>query len=388
MSELNKDLQDAILRAADESGIDQSDVEVSLDEIDSFGDKASILEMFDSIKQYNRMLKERITFVNPHLTKLIPFTRENLYLMCAYTGNGKSTIAANISYPLWQQGKKVLVIANEESKSDVLYRIACLHLGYNFNAWKKGQMPVPQQKECVNLFPEISKYVKVLDVVYKDGLTTKIEGVINALDAVQNADFSCCLIDYYQLIVNSVDDPSKGRYDVLNKLRIYLQRYIKKSNIPIVLFAQLHSMGKRSNVELDSRVKECPAILEAATVVVECIPNFDLKKTDFLIKKDRFGLQGTKIECGFENGKFVNYDEGFKNKVKQAEVDRLATAVEARQRENPYDAAIAEQHAKVDKLTGNTDEETSTEQGASTTSQVQPSTDNANTGRARSTTGT
>ena len=315
MSELNKELQDAILRNAGQASNDNRDMSVSLDEIDSFGNKESMLEMFDSIKQYNRMLKERITFVNSELTQLIPFTRENLYLMCAYTGSGKSTIAANISYPLWQQGKKVLVIANEESKSDVLYRIACLHLGYNFNSWKKGQMPTPQQKDCVKLFPEISKHVKVLDVVYKDGLTTTIEGVINALEAVQAADFSCCLIDYYQLIINSVDDPSKGRYDVLNKLRIYLQRYIKKSNIPIVLFAQLHSMGKRANVELDSRVKECPAILEAATVVVECVPNFDLRKTDFIIKKDRFGMQGSKIECGFDNGKFVNYNDGFKIKL-------------------------------------------------------------------------
>jgi len=243
------------------------------------------------------------------------------------------------------------VIANEESKSDVLFRIACLHLGYNFNLYKKGGMPAPHQRECVGLFPEISKYIKVLDVVYKEGLTTKIEGIINALEAVQDADFSCCLIDYYQLIVNSVEDPSRGRYDVLNKLRIYMQRYIKRSNIPIVLFAQLHSMGKRSNVELDSRVKECPAILEAATVVIECVPNFDLKKTDFAIKKDRFGLQGTKIECGFENGKFVPYDEGFKNKIKQEQVDKLAQSVETAQRDNPYDAVIAAEHAKVDELT-------------------------------------
>jgi len=368
MSVLNQELQNAILRGAGQAANDNRDISVSLDEIDSFGDKKSILEMFDNIKQYNRMLKERITFINPHLTKLIPFTRENLYLMCAYTGNGKSTIAANISYPLWQQGKKVLVIANEESKSDVLYRIACLHLGYNFNSWKKGQMPAPQQKECVKLFPEISQYVKVLDVIYKDGLTTTLEGVINALEAVQSADFSCCLIDYYQLIINSIDDPSKGRYDVLNKLRIYLQRYIKKSNIPIVLFAQLHSMGKRSNTELDSRVKECPVILEAATVVVECIPNFDLKKTDFIIKKDRFGMQGAKIECGFDNGKFVNYDDSFKSKVKQVQVDKLAESIEARTRDNPYDTVIAEQHAKVDQLIGDDDGSTSMEE---TTAEVE-----------------
>ena len=101
---------------------EEIDVSVSFDEIDSFGNKDSISEMYRDIASYNRMIQERITFINPALTAAIPFTRENLYLICAYTGNGKSTIAANISRPLWKEQKKVLTIKESEKKTLELMR--------------------------------------------------------------------------------------------------------------------------------------------------------------------------------------------------------------------------------------------------------------------------
>ena len=299
------------------------DVSVSFDDIDSFGNTESIKEMYEDIASYNRMIKERITFINPALTDAVPFTRENLYLICAYSGNGKSTIAANISLPLWKEGKKTLVIANEEAKQDVLYRIACLDLGYNFNDYKKGNMPIAHQKECIKLFPEISKYVKVLDVNYKEGLTTKLEGVKNALEAVKSEDYSCVMIDYFQLIRYSVVDSTRSTYSVLDDLRIYLGQYIKKSNIPVVLFAQLHSMGKRNNVELDSRIKECPGIIEPSTVILEVIPNFEERLTTFMIKKDRFGLQGQAIDCAFDKGRYVEITAEHLRKVQQEKLLKL-----------------------------------------------------------------
>lgn len=329
MSNVSEDFRSKILKNAGLATNEElQQCSVTLDEINNFGNSNSIKEMYTSIASYNRMLDEKITFINSELTELIPFTRENLYLIAGYSGNGKSSIAANISFALYKEKKKTLVIANEEPKQDILFRLACLELGYNFNDYKKGNMSIDTQKECLKLFPEICKYVKILDVTYKDGFTTKYEGIVCALENVKSADFSAVLIDYYQLVQYSMNDKRKGRYDVLNDLRIYLQRYIRSSNIPVVLFAQLHSIGKRNNPELDSRVKECPAIIEAATVIIEIIPNFEEKSTYFLIKKDRFGLQGEKITCGFDRGRFVKYTDDFKKKVELAKVSKSLKDIE------------------------------------------------------------
>ena len=247
---------------------------------------------------------------------------DHLFLLADFTVVHNSSCAANISYPLWKEGKKSLIITNEESEQDVLFRIACLELGLNFNEYKKGHMPIEDQKKVVVLFPEISKYIKIIDVNYKEGLTTKLEGIQNALTAVQNADYSCALIDYYQLIKFSVNNKANKSYDVLNDLRIWLGRYIKNSNIPVVLFAQLHSLGKRGK-DIDSRIKDCPGVSEAATVILEMVPNFDNKTTDFILCKDRFGLTGRKITCGFDKGRFVPMTHSFEQSIFQDKLDDI-----------------------------------------------------------------
>jgi|GEM_PF-4116067 len=309
---------------------DKSDaMAVSFDDIDSFGNKDSLREMIKRVAAYNKMLSERITLVNESLTATVPFTRENLYLFCAYTGSGKSTVAANISYPLWKQNKKVLVISNEESAQDVIMRIACLEHGSSFNDYKKGLMSKEEQMELFKLFPSISDYVKVVDVNFKNGITTKLEGVKNALSAVKTSQYSCVLIDYYQLIQYSVEDKSRTRYDVLNDLRIWMGQYIKDSNIPIVLFVQLHSTGKKGGVkEMDARIKECPAVVEPATVIIEVVPDFETKTSAFLIHKDRFGAQGKKIICPFEKGRFLRQPDDVERFLAERKLEMIESGEE------------------------------------------------------------
>lgn len=304
------------------------DVEISIDEIESFGNKESLREMITDIGKYKKMLSQRITLINDALSATVPFTRENLYLFCAYTGSGKSTVAANITYPLWMQKKKTLVISNEESKQDICYRIACLHLGLNFNDYKKGSMQHDDIMRVVELFPQITEYVKILDVTYQDGITTKIEGIKKALESVkQREDYSCVLIDYFQLVKYSIKDSKKTAYENLNDLRVWLGQYIKGSTMPVVLFAQLYSVSKRGGAkDIDARIKDCSAIVEPATVIIEVIPNFENQTSEFIVHKDRFGMAGKKIICGFERGRYtmISDDEA----QEKTRTGKLAAAAE------------------------------------------------------------
>lgn len=303
------------------------DLDISFDEIDSFGNRESLTEVMQNIANYNKMLGEKITLINDSLTAAIPFTRENLYLFCALSGSGKSTIAANISFPLWKQDKKILVVSNEETKQDVLMRIAALELGYSFNEYKKGMMSIDKQRECVRLFPSITQAVKVLDVSWRDGLTTKIEGVQKALDSIIGGGYSCVLIDYYQLIKDSLFDKDRTRYDVLNDFRVWLGRFIKRCEIPVCLFVQLYSMGKKGGVkDIDARIKECSAIVEPATVILEAIPNFEELTTDFIIHKDRFGVAGHRITCPFQNGRYLNQKSD--REIAELKLDRLIEKID------------------------------------------------------------
>lgn len=283
-------------------------IEINDSEMEGFGGKESVLNAWKEIHSYNKMLEERNTLINDSMTKAFPFAKQNLYLFCAYTGSGKSTVAANIAYPLWLQKKKVLYISNEEPYQDVIFRIAALHKGYSFNDWKRGKMPQEKIAECMKLFPSIMDFINVKDVLWRDGLTTKLEGVKALLEWIKNKEYSCVVIDYYQLIKDSTNDKSKSRYDVLNDLRAWLGLYIKGCDIPVCLFVQLHSIGKRGGVkDIDHRIKECPPIIEPASVIIEIAPNYDNYTSDFIIHKDRFDRAGVKITLPLDNGRFNNH---------------------------------------------------------------------------------
>lgn len=314
MSKIPQTEQDAILaKAGIGSGEKLKAMNASVDEMRNFGSKDAVKRMVADMARHSRHLRERLTLINDSLTKAIPLTRENLYLFCAYTGSGKSTIAANISRPLWKQGKKVLVISNEEKKTDIVMRIACMEVGADFKDYKNDTMSPEQKLACVSHMLSIEKHVNIFDV--EDPRVHRIEGVKNLLEAAKLEDYSCILIDYFQLVKYSETDLRKEPYNVLMQFKDYLGPYAKASNAPIVLFVQLHSLSKRpaKGTELDNRIKECSFILEPASVVIEVIPNFKYKTTSFAICKDRFfGRSGKKIVCPFVDGQYM---EAFANKL-------------------------------------------------------------------------
>jgi hypothetical protein len=333
--------QDTLLRKAGMGTASQmKSMEVSLDEMRQLGDPEVLIEVVHSIARHNKALKDRAILINESLTRAIPLVRENLYIFAAYTGSGKSSTAANITFPLWQQGKKVLIISNEETRSDVLSRVACLASSTDFKKVKQGEITKEQQAAYIKHLDSINNLVRVFDA--NDPRTGKYEGVVNILEAARNEDYACILIDYFQLIKYSEADTRKEPYQVLMNLKDYLGKYVKGSNSPVVLFVQLWSLSKRPSkgTELDARLKECSSIQDPASVIIEIVPNFDDEVSDFLICKDRFfGRKGQKLTCPYSKGRFLD----------AIEEDEIA---------------IRSNHKKLDKLAGIVPQENTLSAGA------------------------
>ncbi len=301
-------------------------MEATVDELRNFGDQSDLKEIVAAIARHNRMLKERLTLINDSLTKAIPLVRENLYLFAAYTGSGKSSTAANISYPLWKQGKKVLIISNEETQKDVISRIACLEAGINFQSVIRGEITKMEEMSYVVHIPSIKQHVIVISA--EDPRTTRLEGMKNILDAARNEDFAAIIIDYFQLIKYSEQFPNKEPYKVMMEFKDYLNGYVKTATAPVIMFAQLWSLSKRpaKGTELDSRLKECASIQDGASVVVEIVPNFQESTTDFLVCKDRFfGRKGEKLTCPYQKGRFLDAvsDLDLAKAIAQVKLDKL-----------------------------------------------------------------
>jgi len=260
------------------------------------------------IDSYIEILEQKIFFINQELTNSLPFCRDNFYLMMTQTGGGKSTIASNISYSLYKQKKKTLIISNEEGAEDVLMRIACLELGLSFNSYKKGKMESAQIQNCKDLFPSIADCVQIFGI-NEDGMSpTSADDVESILEGSLKYDYSAIIIDYFQLI-RSRRNSQKNTYEILDELRIYLQKFMKKSKAPLVVMSQLYSQGKRKSTDIDARLKNNSNILETATVAIEIIPDFAERSSTFKVHKDRFGNTGKELKFFFKNGQYIPYGD-------------------------------------------------------------------------------
>ncbi len=265
-----------------------------------------IKTIYGGIKADRQILKNSVTFINDGLTQVIPFSRGSLYLMGGISGHGKSTTAANVSYPLWKEGKKILVISNEEINYHIYGRIACLDLQYDFNDWRNNKLSEFQTKQVDSKIPHIMQYVTVIGTD-KQGLTDTIEGIKTVLEAyVSNSEYSCILIDFFQRIATSNDNPQMSRQEVLYAFKDYITTYITRAVMPVVLFTQLMPLPKdATDREFESRIKWCKGIYEAASVAIDILPKKKELKTYFFVEKDRFGRAGTIVECKFQSGKYV-----------------------------------------------------------------------------------
>lgn len=289
---------------------------------------------FDKMdEEHDRMIQSltnRMPFINPDLTEFVPFSYPNLLLIGGKTGHGKSTTAANIVYSLLNdvnaagQPRKVLVISNEEMSINVLNRIICLEEGWNLNNIKSFSA---QQHETLKVRRrEISENgrLRVIDSDFpgfKD-VTTSIEGIKfileNAYDKFKATGeaYDAIIIDYFQKITISKENPRLRPFDVLVEVTNFLDGFYKRYPAPVVIFSQIKPESKDDS-EFEHRVKLCKNIFVVSTHALEIIPDKRTLSTEFVCHKHRFSSDenGTSVVVGWDKGFLVPYTEEFRMAV-------------------------------------------------------------------------
>jgi len=269
-------------------------------------------------------LKNRLPFVNKELTELVPFSYPNLLLIGAKTGHGKSTFLANAAYTLVSNGKKVLVISNEEMGVNVYNRIACLHRGYNINKFQSFTDEMHQDIKDLRAKFYRSNRLKVIDADYPDmkDATITLEGLKFILDKLLEEQerngvptYDAIMIDYLQKIDTSRDNTKIQGWEVMKRVADMLDVFYKKYHAPVVAFSQLKP-EETEGQDIEYRVKGGKSIYVSCTYCLELKPIKEMRKTDFIVHKHRFNDRvNSVLEQGLENGKYITYTTEFKVKV-------------------------------------------------------------------------
>lgn len=291
--------------------------------------------------EYLKNAKNNSMFICKTFGDSIPLFARNLIVISGESGNGKSTTVANMTSTMIGEiskvtgkRKRVLVISNEESASDVYNRITCLAKGWEYS--DHGNFSAEQIDTFDKMIKALAKYVTVVDknhgVIYGKGigLTSSLEGIQSIFeDLVSNKiHYDCIIIDYYQNVKTSKKKPWMDQYSVQADLAAMLDMYKNICSAPIVIFSQMKPQDKEESKQFEDRMKGSKQIFVASTVSIEMKPYPEDLKTKWIIHKNRFtkATNNKHFWTGFDHGRFVDIDNEFQAKINTRNEQKMLNA--------------------------------------------------------------
>lgn len=295
---------------------DLTDVDFTMD-FDALADETAV----DAEQRQNA-----ITFLYDGLSDFIQLAPGSLALICAATGTGKSTLTANVAEALIKQGKKVLIIANEEKKTDVAARISCLQLDVSIHKYKhKEGLPDIIRQNVQNNIRNFTN-VTIIGTDYKDNslIVTSPEGMESLLMKAYGR-FDAVIIDYYQNVNNSINNPGYAPHEANAMFARSIDKIKNEIGCPIIIMAQI----RRGDDDYKVRFEGSRLIMNKATDIFEVKIEKNQSRSLLINHKDRWlSRQGDEAFIGYDSGKFVPYTPAFEERVRQRKIeviDQLAT---------------------------------------------------------------
>jgi hypothetical protein len=279
--------------------------------------------------------KMQLIYGLPELSVPIPFYAGEMILMGARTGTGKTTACVNIAYSLIRQGKKPIVITNEESTEDFINRLAALFLEKRYANLEKLDQ---ETRDRINgIVPKLLKLVRVIDADFAKMNGLNIERLTNSIEGLkfiekkllqeanQGNVFDAIIIDYYQKFNFSIEYPDMRPYECQEQAAAIIENLRVNYPAPIIMFVQM-SDGKDEEDGMDApfehRIQGRKIIANYATVILEITVNRKESTTEFKLHKGRnMEYINGKIKVGWDNGKYVKFDKAFIDKVNQRKIE-------------------------------------------------------------------
>ena len=167
----------------------------------------------------------------------------------------------------------------------------------------------------------------VIDDSYNNagGTTTTIEGICTVFDNLLERQefYDVVIIDYYQNINQSRKFPAMKNWEVQEALANKLDRYKNVYPAPIVLLAQVTPPDAENRTPFKTRIEGRKSVLNVATCCIEMVANREELTTEWWIHKSRFNESvGQKITTGYDKGRYVTYDDNFRDAVQRMKAAR------------------------------------------------------------------
>lgn len=319
-----KKKQDAIRRHETELKYDEIErvkaetAKLSSESLNSL-DAEKLLAMKQTNSEYFESAKSAPLFILPDFRYLVIPAVKNIILVAAPSGNGKGTVCANAIYSFIGQGKRVLVISNEELANDVFNRVTCLMKGW---AYTKHNNYTDEQVKILNdNYAILNPSLTVVDGNMAE--TSSIDGIQVLLEDLYKMKnhYDLVIIDYYQNIDHSTKNPKLDINDTQSRFVKFLDRFKNKYPAPILLLAQVAVETRQDRRSFKERIEGRKLVMNVATVAIELVTDHAECRTEWIFHKSRFSSAGVRLSTGWDRGLYVAYSDDFKAEVAKRNID-------------------------------------------------------------------
>lgn len=231
---------------------------------------------------------------------------EQLFILAARPGIGKTSFALNLADNIAQQNKRVFIFSLEMGYEELLMRMACARSGVNHSLYQLGELDDHEKKRLLEAFTALRELQICVDdktdldpdAIEKELKAHKDRGTLPAL----------VIIDYLQLMV-----ASDNRYAEVCRLSRGMKMLAKKFGIPFLVLSQLNRKSEERSDKAPqlSDLRDSGAIEQDADAVwflfeVES-DSPDYQRIDLGVAKNRGGQRG-RLPLRFE-GQFMRFSE-------------------------------------------------------------------------------
>jgi len=289
----------------------------------TLGNKKKLERIQSENDTYFKSLEEISCFINDDF-KQVPFFPGTITMVLAVTGQGKSTTSANLAYHMLTQGKKVLVISNEEKIIDIYNRVTCLIKGWNYQQHDKF---TKDEQQVFRKYIEIlGSRMTVIDNLDENGeknvsQTTSVEGMENVFQKIiegknKGNKFDIIIIDYYQNVFESLKNTRASTWENQEKFGKLLDQLKNSCGAPIVLMAQKKPGKEEGMGDWKNLIEGRKSISNVVTCALEIKADIENYRTEWIIHKNRWGSAANEsIYTGYDRGKYVYYNDEFIKKI-------------------------------------------------------------------------
>jgi nitrogenase subunit NifH len=287
----------------------------------------------EEYEQEESLQKQRRTFIRPEFAS-VPHGPYQIILVGALTGTGKSTTAANLALGTINDGKKVLLITNEEHPHHSYNRVSALQQGLSFGPeYNKDEITKKLFKDNIKV---LAKNMRVVHENYGgiSGVTTTIEGILGVLDQILDSYkktgeyFDTVIFDYYQNIKTSTENVNLNEFQVQRIFTSRLNQFKKLYPASFVVLAQMkpETKDKEGNiVDFKTRIEGNKDISNIATCSIEMKARPEDRTTEWIIRKNRWQSDNSqaRILTGWEKGRYVKHDLDFMEKIEKEKLAKF-----------------------------------------------------------------